>query len=284
LQNCFFNLIHDNTFSNLGVVLNPSGHAASIFNQASVSYIYHNYFYSDFANCTRSISQSAIPAMTALFTSWDANYDGVGRFYGNILDSVRKYPMFEDQKDTIGMLSLTYMQPMRSFHVWNNTMYRGGMGANNNSPYNVSVYDWYKVAYTTDTLELHNCVEVGPPTDTAANVCYSQACVALITEPNGSASNWDTSGNQFYQLMTFATSGLADTSNNPIGFYPLLDGLLYNNGVSTPAWLATDFHGRPVPAAGRTAFARNTGVDVGASQAPPGFIGPIPVGSKIILN
>jgi PKD domain/Secretion system C-terminal sorting domain len=260
-QQAYMIKIHDNTFSNLGVVATPSGHAGSIFMQGSLFEVYHNIFKSDFSNCVRAISQGTVPGMNSLFKTWDPNYDGVSRFWGNILDSGRKYPMIEDQKDTIGFSGLSYYQPMRSARVWNNTMYRGGTGAGD-QPYNVSVYDWYEVAYTSDTLEMHNNIEVGPPSDTVGTMCSSQACVALLTRPSGITAFYDTSGNQFFQQMTLATSGLADA----VHFYPVLNGLLYNNGVSVPAWLTKDFYGQPVPTTGRPAFARNTGVDVGAVQ------------------
>jgi hypothetical protein len=268
-QQCYFIKIHDNTFTNLGVVANPEGHAASIFMQGSLFNIYHNTFHANFSNCVRAISQGTVPGMNSLFTAWDPTYDGVSRFWGNILDHGRKYPMIEDQKDTIGFSGIPYYQPRRSARIWNNTMFRGGTGTGN-SPYNVSLYDWYEVAYTSDTLEMHNNVEVGPPTDTTATMCSAQACVALLTRPSGIIAAYDTSGNEFSQLMTFATSGLADS----VYFYPALNGLLYNNGVSVPAWLTTDFYGEPVPTTGRPAFARNTGVDVGAVQENSGSPSP----------
>jgi PKD repeat protein len=250
-------------------VANPEGHAASIFMQGSLFNVYHNTFHANFSNCVRAISQGTVPGMSSLFTTWDPTYDGVSRFWGNILDHGRKYPMIEDQMDTIGVSGLPYFQARRSARIWNNTMFRGGTGTGN-SPYNVSLYDWYEVAYTRDTVEMHNNVEVGPPMDTTATMCSSQACVAYLTRPSGITAVYDTSGNQFSQLMTFATSGLADS----VYFYPALNGILYNNGVSAPAWLTTDFYHQPVPTTGRPAFARNTGVDVGAVQENSGSPSP----------
>lgn len=281
-QQCFFIKVHDNSFTNLGVVSIPLGHAASIFMQGSLYYVYHNFYHANFANCVRSISQATVPGMNSLFTTWDATYDGVSRFWGNILDSGRKYPFIEMQKDTIGLNGLTYCQAMRSPRVWNNTMYRGGYGAND-GPYNVSTVDWYKVAYTSDTLEAHNNIQIGPPVDSTATTCGSQACNAFITQPNNGTPIYDTSGNQFYQLMTFATSGLADT----VHFYPLLNGLMYNNGVAVPAWLTKDYYGKAVPISGRMPFNRNTGVDVGAVQYPatiPKNYIPVPVGWRPVIH
>lgn len=267
-QQCIGIKIHGNKFSNLGVVTNPQGHAATTFMQMSLFHVYNNFFGDSlFANCTRAISFATVPAMSTLLAGW--GYDGISRFHNNILRHGRKYPMIEMQKDTIGMNGLTYLQPMRSAHVWNNTMYRGGTGAGN-SPYNVSLVDWYLVAYTTDTLELHNNIEIGPPTDTVGTMTSSQATVALVTKPNNGTPFTDSSGNQFYQLMTFATSGLADTNF----FYPAIGGLMFNNGVAVPSWLTKDFYGQPVPATGRAPFARNTGVDVGAVQYTNGAIPP----------
>jgi hypothetical protein len=238
-QNCFYLRIHDNTFSGLGVVVNPEGHAAAIFCQGSHFYIYHNFFgTANFGDCTRAISQGYLPAMTTLFTAWDPTYDGVSRWYGNIRDSGRKYPMFEDQKDTLGLSAFSaYYTTRRSARVWNNTMYRGGMGTGN-SPYNVSAYDWYLVTGMADTLELNNTIEIGPPTDTVGNVCNSQACVALITRPNNGTPIYDTAGNSFAQLLTFANSGLLDTTT----FKPIPGGSLAG-GVSLPSWLTTDYYG-----------------------------------------
>lgn len=280
-QQCFLIKIHDNTVTNLGVVATPQGHAASFFMQASLFDVYHNFFKGDFSNCVRAISQATVPGMASLFATWDPNYDGVPRFWGNILDSGRKYPMIEDQKDTIAISSLPYAVPVRSARVWNNTMYRGGMGAGD-QPYNVSVYDWYEVSYTNDTVEMHNNTEVGPPSDTTSGVfCYSTYCYSLLTRPSGTTAFYDTSGNQFSQSTVFSNSGLADT----VQFYPIKGGILYNNGVSVPAWLNKDFYGQTIPATGRASFARNTGVDVGAVMLQlNGIPIKIPYGYRIKTN
>lgn len=242
-QQCYYIDIRNDTIQNVGVLVNPTGHAATFYMQASTYYIHDNLFQDDFSNCVRAISQGTPPGMNTLFKLWDPTYDGVSRFWGNILDSGRKYPMIEAQKDTIGMTGLGYCQPMRSPRVWNNTMYRGGTGKGNQS-YNVSVYDWYEVAYTNDTIELHNNTEIGPPSDTTSgNFCYPTYCYNLLTQPAGTTAIYDTSGNQFSKFTTLATSGLVD----PVKFQPALGGILATSGVSTPAWLKTDFYGVAIP-------------------------------------
>lgn len=279
-QLSFMLRIHNDTVNNIGVVAFPTGHAAAGFFQGCQVEAWDNYFTRNFSNCFRTISSATIPGMDNLFSRIDPTYDEVSRFWNTILDSGRKYPMYETQMDTIGLTEFAWLRIKRSARYWESTFYRGGMGAGGHGPYNVSTMDFYRVSYTVDTLELHNCVEVGPPTDTTATVCNGTACVALITIPNGAPSRYDTSGNQFYQLMTFATSGLLDTTK----FYPKNgSGILYNNGVAVPSWLTADYYGQPIPAVGRPAFARNTGVDVGAVQAQPAFVS-IPYGSKIITH
>jgi hypothetical protein len=262
-QQCYFFEAEHSEFKNLGVVATPQGHAASIFMQASSWNIHQNRWDGDFSNGVRSISQADVPGMRTLFTGWDATYDGVSRFWANILDTSRKYPMVESQKDTIAITSLPYASVVRSPRIWNNTMYRGGTGKGNSS-YNVSVLDWYEVAYTVDTVELHNNTEIGPPTDTTTgNFCYSTYCYALFTHPNGTTAYYDSSGNQFSQLTVFSNSGLRDTTT----FMPASPGILATSGNTVPSWLTADYAGNAYASSGPSVGAVQ--YEAGGSATPP---------------
>lgn len=263
-QNVYGLYIHDDSLWNLGNgVLHPTGHAAQIFIQACYFDIYNNHFGpNNFGNEIRSIGAGCLINMGPQFLLWDANYTGISRVHNNIVEHKRKYPFLETQTDPSDINTLPYYQYRRAPLVDNITFFRGGMGANNNSYYNLSTIDAYKVTGTVDTIHLYNSVQIGPPTDTTINVCTSQGCNALFTFPSGAIANMDTANNLFSQGLNYATSGLSDT----IKFIPLLNGPMYNSGSNLLPYVKTDIYGNPLPTLGRQPFALNTGVDKGAVQ------------------
>lgn len=250
-----------------------TGHAACMYLRGTSFSITRCHFQVNFGNPIRNVGAGWIPGWpTRIRRSTLAN---------NIDSFPLKYPFYETQRDTIG--DSVYMPgyvPVASPYIYNNTFARPAMGAGHQY-YNCSTAEVYAVAGTSDTLSLFNNIQYGPVTDTANNVCTGQGCNAFVTFPNGAIAHIDSGGNIWSQSLTFSGTGYADSIN----FYPKLNGLLYNNGISNSVVVSgIDLHGTSYPVPSRKSQGLNTGIDIGAVMLPNSFVGPIPYGSKIITH
>lgn len=273
MQNCMYCLIHDDTISRLAQNYpHPTGHAASIFLQADLTYIYNNYFGPDnFGNDVRSIGQGDTPPLDSWFSTWEHQYfgagstfDGTSRFYNNVSIFKRKYPVYETQNDPADTTFNPWYLPRSSPWLINNTCYSlaigavGGRSSYSNNYYSASLGD----IYTRDTVRARNNVfaVLGDSSSAAWAMHNSQATVALFSLPLGSVTYYDTASNRFIQF--FANAGFQDSVN----FIPTNSGPLYNAGVAPPFLITFDKNGQP-----RKDPTRTPGYEIGAYQ----FINPV---------
>jgi hypothetical protein len=235
--------IHNCVFRTLGMnAASPQGHAAVIaVNQCKFD-IYDNEFGPDnFGNDVRGKCVD-LPGYGGL-------YAGRSHFYNNLSHHKRKYALVETQlADTTNIGN--WAQRRTGPEIYNNTAYSLAVGVGH-SPYNTGIYD----CYNNDTATLKNNLYT-VLSDTLWTVFGSQVQNALITKPNGPVTFIDSSNNRFIQL--FSASGLLDTT----AYTPILNGTLYNTGISVPAYITTDKNGTPRPTPGRG----GAGVDIGAIQ------------------
>lgn len=249
-----------NKFTNLGVVANPTGHAALIVTIASKYNIYGNIFGLDnFGNEVRDLGPCDLPLA-------GANYVGRCEFYNNLIFDKRKYPVLETRPCDAGTLSTLspYVRSRTMGFVYNNTAYNLAIGVGN-GPYETNMVD----CYANDTVFVKNCTVIGIRDSTWATAfgpfMYSAA--------NGAITTIDTASNRLTQL--WINSGLSDS----VKYTPIKNGTLYNVGVSAPSFITKDIYNSPRP----TFRGFGTGVDIGAAQLYlPGI--PFPYGSRIKIN
>lgn len=259
--------VHDNYFANLGENGPFAGHARQIFSQSSgAGDIYNNHFFNSFGEEWIMFGECYISDMLV--------YNRRSTFHDNIVDHKKKYPIIEFRANYSDTALIHVVGLRTNPKIFNITAYRLGLGVGN-SPYNVSILDFFGDGSLTDTLFVKNCVMSGPLTDSTCGVSGPGYSNSLITLANGPVGFWDTASNR--SPCTFALSGFQDS----IKYTPIFKSILYNAGVSVPS--IKDYYGNPVPVLGRIPFALNTGIDIGAIQLYlPGIS--IPYGAKIKAN
>lgn len=242
---------------NLGVVTNPTGHAAQILSLASKYNIHNNHFGpNNFGNCVRDLGPCDLPIAGAA-------YMGRSIFANDLITNQRKYPGLETRQVDGGTLSTLspYARSRTMAFVYNITAYNMGVGAGGNGPYETNVVD----CYANDTVFVKNCV-LTMCKDTTWGTVFGPF---MWTAANGSITTIDTASNKLVQL--FSNSGLQDS----VFWKPIRNGLLFGAGVTPPSFITTDYYGNPRTLNGRT--------DIGAVELLD-FIGPIPVGWRIVTH
>lgn len=254
-----FNIeVYGCTFENLGVVANPTGHAALIVTIASKWSVHDNFFGPDnFGNEIRDLGPCDLPVA-------GANYLGRCEFYNNLIFDKRKYPVYETRTVDGGTLSTLspYVRSRTMGYCYNNTAYALSVGVGN-GPYETNMVD----CYANDTVFVKNCV-VTVCRDTTWGTVFGPF---MWSAANGTITTKDTASNRLVQL--WVNSGLSDS----VRYIPKRPGTLWNLGVAVPSFITTDIYGSPRPTLGRNA---GTGVDIGAAQLFFPYI-PVPYGSRI---
>lgn len=226
----------------LGVVFNPTGHAAAILTLASKYEISNNYFGPyNFGNEVRDLGSCDLPGA-------GPNYTGRSSFYNNIIVDKRKYPVLETRPVDGGTLSTLspYFRSRTMAYVYNCTAMNLAVGTGN-GPYETNMVD----CYANDTVFVKNCIIVGVR-DTSWATVYGPF---MWSAANGAITTIDTASNRLVQLWN--NSGLKDS----ISFTPIQGGLLNGYGVSVPSFITTDYYGNQRTTAGL--------VDIGAVQFVP---------------
>ena len=271
LECCFGMRIFNDSFATLGMN-GPVwvGHAAQIYSVACQLFIYNCVFGpGNWGDEWRNIGCGQIKGWNTVPTGV-GNPNGRSAMYMCKIFRKEKYPGIETRTDPTDTGTLSpYYQFRTCPELWNLTGFRFAAGVAN-SYYNTSLVD----AYGLDSVFLKNSTLSGPLEDTTWNFCSGQGCNALITNPNGAITVWDTISNRFDS--SFALSGLGDTAN----FFPSLNGKLYNKGVAVPSYIAKSFNGLILPVGGRN----GTGIDIGAMALFGSYIGPITIGAKIVTH
>ena len=237
--NCYNTVIRNNTFTNLGVVATPTGHAAVINAYAFHGQIYNNLFGPfNFGNAVRG-KFAHCPSMGAAYT-------GLTKIYNNIIKNQRKYPGFEVQScDTTGYSNggVVLARNDSTPYFWNNTAYNLAVGVGN-SPYIAALIDDY---LSSAVVTAKNNVWVL----LRDSVCSPNAWVQGIVAASGTSISYDTARNRF-NCTTW--TGFADSTL----FTPSANGMLNNTGLTPPSWLTTDIYGN--------ARTQGGGTDIGAVE------------------
>jgi len=260
METCFGAQILNDSFSQLGMATGTYvGHAADIYVQASQFYLIHCIFWHDFGDGIRNIGAGQIKG-------WNTVPAGMGNTNGRSIISLCKtynkikYPFCETRTDPGDTSTLSpYYQYRTCPEIWNVTGWHMAIGVGHQD-YNSSLVD----AYGLDSVFLKNSALVGPLADTNtwtfSTGIYANA---LITNPNGPITTWDTTENTFDSTAALAQF---DTVN----FRPVLNGGMYNNGITVPTYVSIqgDLKGVAMPVAGRSSFNLNTGIDRGVNMLP----------------
>jgi hypothetical protein len=237
--NSFGTLIDQNTFARLGnnTVSHPVGHASAINWYGSQGTVSNNVFGEDiFGNDVRG--------KFADCTAPGTSYLGTSFIFNNISMTKRKYPVIEvQQTDTTGWGS-GYVRRRSAPQVWNITAYNVAVGAGGNDPYQTTIVD----CYLTDSVHVKNSV-ITVIRDTTWGTALGPS---IFTQSTGAITFKDTAGCRLVQL--WVNSGINDSTF----FYPTLNGILFNTGVTVPAYITRDVWGNS-----RTSGA---GVDIGAAE------------------
>lgn len=261
--------IHDNIFQNLGVGPVYNGHAASIFSKFSNIYVYRNIFVdSCFGDDVREIGMGEIKQFRWLMSREIPGYNGRSWFCFNFSKHQKKYSMAEigvNPSDS----TLRWYIPRASMMVFNNTMWRPGMGLQYD-PYTNPIADLYGGSW--DSIFVKNNVKIGPNLDTTAwnftvTGSAGPAVSGLIMAfTNGPVGYRDTSNNLIDS--TWPSNGYVDST----GFSPVINGILYNKGTATGIPVSPGITTRDL---NNNAFPQNrpagNGIDIGATEAvaPP---------------
>ena len=260
METCFGALMVADSFYRLGSAAGTYvGHAADIYGQAWQFFMIHCIFDNDFGDGVRNIGAGQIKG-------WNTVPAGMGNPNGRSLVALCKmynkikYPGVETRTDPGDTATLSpYYQFRTCPEIWNITGWHMAIGVGHQD-YNPSLVDCYE----NDSVFLKNSADVGPLADTTTwNFCNSIYCNTIITTPNGAVTVWDTSALIFDSTAALATF---DTVN----FRPLLNGFMYNNGISVPSYVSNqgDLKGTAMPVLGRASFNRNTGIDIGVNMLP----------------
>lgn len=224
IWNSYGTTITNNTYENLGVVANPTGHAALINWYSSHGIIANNTAGpNNFGNVVRG-KFADCPTMGAAYT-------GLTKIYNNVTKNQRKYPVFEVQaNDTTGFgggyaRSRNDSTPL----FYNNTAYNLAVGVGN-SPYIAAMIDDY-LQNARVTAKNNVFIMVRDTT------CSPNIWVQGIVAASATGITYDTASNRF----SCSWVGFADSTV----FTPSAGGILNNTGVAVPAWLTTDIAGNP---------------------------------------
>ncbi len=243
--------MYNDTIDHLGIVTNPSGHAAAVFLRDWLGNISHCRWGTDnFGTCVR-IFQNADLAY------WSSAYAGVNKIYDNLFIDSRKY-CFVESRSTFSDTSVIHSRRRRCPDVMKNTLYNMGIGVGLSPPsaYKAGLLEYYD---NPDSIVGHgnNCFMCRD------SVFTPQYGPLLFTfSGTGPAPYNDTAGNNLGQ--TWAKGYMGDS----ILFRPILNSFIYNSVPSLPAYITTDFYNNAVPTLARPSFGLNTGIDMGAVQLP----------------
>lgn len=114
--------IHDNVFSNMGTVADPSGHISNISLTLCRPFIYNNIFGpNNWADDIRMVG-GELKGLNG--------YTGPGRVYNNISYNKRKYAFIECRyfEPAIPSVVAPYINDVDYAEVWNNMLYRPAVG------------------------------------------------------------------------------------------------------------------------------------------------------------
>lgn len=216
-ENAWGTEIYHNTFSNLGMVANPGGHAALIASTLGNGTVHDNFFGpNNFGNELR-VRGSDLDI---------SGYRGRWTYYNNISTDKRKYPLVENQDVSGGDLTTMapYARARSGPETWNNMVCNIAIG---NPPYLAYLYD----SYTNDTVTVNNNYMV-MVRDTTWNR------VGVVTVTFGTPSRFDTSHNYTFQFWPDA--GIQDS----VHYVPVQGGAIYQKGTTVPAYITSDYYGR----------------------------------------
>lgn len=222
-------LFYMDTWINLGVVADPSGHAADHFLESVTFTAKRCFFSKNFGDGFRVLGCGGLKTMPG--------YADTSYIETVISDSTRKYALGEFYNISSDTTTLApYVKGVQGFKLSNITVHDPGAGTGLTPPsaYKTGLAESVGISW----LYIHNCLVSGCR-DTTFNSTTGPFLYTLTT----GSTTLDSAHNSLTQ--TFAASGLASKST----FLPTAGGLL-STGAKPASFVTTDYYGTPYPSSG----------------------------------